>query len=466
MSKLSGINHIFFTGIGGIGMSGIAEILLQSGYQVSGSDRELSDITDYLITKGAKIYKGHDGDNLQNVDLLVYSSAIPENNPERTKARNLGITQIRRAEMLADIMENKYSIAIAGTHGKTTTAALCSQILIEAEIDPTVVVGGKLKNLRTNARLGKSDVFVTEADEFDRSFLALSARLAVLTSIEEDHLDCYKDLSDIKDAFLRFINNVYSDGKIICNIDDAGINDILDKITLPIITYGFSKEADYRIITSSFERNGSLFEIEYQGKNLGRFVLRVPGKHNILNALAAFIVALELKIPIEIIKDALYNFDGVERRFEIKGTVNNITIVDDYAHHPTEVAATIESAKSGWQKQVIVVFQPHLYSRTRDFFKEFTTALSNADKVILASIYQAREEPIPDVSSKLILEEAKKQGFTNFEYIEDMEFIADTLNDRLKPGDMVITMGAGNIWIVGEKLLSKLKGRNQGDPKN
>jgi UDP-N-acetylmuramate--alanine ligase len=456
MNILENKKHIFFVGIGGIGMSGIAEILLERGYRVSGSDRQLSDITVYLADRGAQIYEGHHAENLVDIDLLVYSSAVHENNPERQQATNLGVEQIRRAEMLAQIMVDKMNIAIGGTHGKTTTTALCSKIVIDGDLDPTVVVGGKLKNLKTNARLGQGNIFITEADEYDRSFLALSPDLAVLTTLEADHLDCYKDLTDIKNTFIEFANKVSDDGFVICCIDDPGIREILPNIASPVITYGTDPDADYRAVNLSFKENGSTFDIQTRDLIVECISLQIPGQHNILNALAAFTIADTLEIPLEKVKSSLHQFAGVDRRFEIKGVVNNIMIIDDYAHHPTEVEATIAGARNGWDRNLIVVFQPHLYSRTRDFYKEFTLALSKADKSIIADIYPAREEPIAEVDSTLITKEAEKKGFHNFHYISDKNDIEDYLLKEIKAGDMVITMGAGDIWTVSENLLKRL----------
>jgi UDP-N-acetylmuramate--alanine ligase len=457
MNILENKKHIFFTGIGGIGMSGIAEILIEEGFRVSGSDRQLSEITSYLADKGAHIYEGHRAENLRDVDLLVYSSAVPVNNPERQKAIDLGIEQIRRAEMLAQIMLGKKNIAIGGTHGKTTTTALCAKVVIDSGLDPTVVIGGKLKNLKTNARLGQGNIFITEADEYDRSFLALSPNIVVITTLEEDHLDCYQDLSDIKQTFLQFASKVPETGHIICCLDDPMIRDILPNINGPVITYGIHPDADYRAINLKYEESASFFNIQNKTKTINDVSLQIPGEHNVLNSLAAFIVGDLLKIPVEKIKSALHQFSGVDRRFEIKGVINNIMIVDDYAHHPTEVAATIAGARNGWDKNLIIVFQPHLFSRTRDFFKEFTKALSKADQVIIADIYPAREEPIPNVDSNLIITEAENQGYHNFQYIAQKEEIEEYLLNQIRSGDMIITMGAGDVWTVSENLLTKLR---------
>jgi UDP-N-acetylmuramate--alanine ligase len=457
MNILKDKKHIFFVGIGGIGMSGIAEILLERGYSVSGSDRLLSDITVYLAEHGAKIYDGHDGKNLVDVDLLVYSSAIPEDNPERQQATILGVEQIRRAEMLAHIMADKMNIAIGGTHGKTTTTALCSKIVIDGGLDPTVVVGGKLKNLKTNARLGHGDIFITEADEYDRSFLALSPDLAVLTTLESDHLDCYEDIEDIKKTFIQFANKVSDDGFVVCCVDNPGIKEIIPRITSPVITYGMDPESDYRAVNVYFKENGSYFDIQTKDLVVENISIQIPGNHNVLNALAAFTIADILEISLEKVKLSLHQLYGVDRRFEIKCVVNDVMIIDDYAHHPTEVAATISAARSGWGRNLIVVFQPHLYSRTRDFYREFTLALAKADKAIIADIYPAREEPIPGIESSIILDEAEKLGFNNFKYLPVKGDIEDFLIKEMKSGDMLITMGAGDIWTVADNVVKKLK---------
>jgi UDP-N-acetylmuramate--alanine ligase len=456
MNILKNKKHIYFTGIGGIGMSGIAEILLDDGFRVSGSDRQLSNVTSYLADKGVQIYEGHRAENLQDVDLLVYSSAVPESNPERQQAIRLGIEQIRRAEMLAQIMIGKNNIAIGGTHGKTTTTALTAKIVIDAGLDPTVVIGGKLKNLRTNARLGQGDVFITEADEYDRSLLALSPNIAVITTLEEDHLDCYEDLTDIKQTFLQFANKVPKTGITICCRDEPNIREIIPNIIGPVITYGIYPETDYQAINLKYDKSGSFFDIHNKARKIEDISLQLPGQHNILNALAAFIIGEILGISVDKIKTSLNEFSGVDRRFEIKGVINDVMIVDDYAHHPTEVAATIASARSGWKRNLIIVFQPHLYSRTRDFYMDFAAALAEADQVILADIYPAREKPIPDVDSSLIITAAEKLGSEHFRYIAEKEAIEAYLLKLIKSGDMIITMGAGDIWTVSENLLRNL----------
>ena len=451
------IKHIFFTGIGGIGMSGLAEIMLESGYEVSGSDRVLSETTDYLAAKGAAIYEGHRADNLQNVDAMVYSSAIPADNPELKRAAELGIPVIRRAEMLAEVMRLNYGIAIAGTHGKTTTTSMCAEILIAAELDPTVVVGGRLFSLKTNARLGKGEFFIAEADEYDRSFLALAPVFAIITSIEADHLDIYRDLDDIKANFVTFANKVPFYGSLIVCSDDPVIRDILPNLKPRVITYGLEGSPDFTARNLYFTELYSRFELYQKNNSLGTFEILIPGEHNVKNAIAAATVALELDIPIEKIKTGLQHFAGIERRFEIKGEYRDVLIADDYAHHPTEIKATLQAARKGYDRRLIAVFQPHLYSRTRDFCQDFARELALADVAIVTEIYPAREEPIPGISGKIVFNALKKYKSNNIHYIDQIDKLPDFILDIAQPGDLVLTIGAGNIYRVGNELISRLK---------
>jgi len=449
--------HIFFVGIGGIGMSGIAEIMLKNGYRVSGSDRELTDITEYLEQHGAKIYEGHSEKNLKDVDVLVYSSAVKEENPERQKAQKLKIIQIRRAEMLAQIISRQYCIGISGTHGKTTTTSMVGSVLMEGELDPTIVVGGRLKSLKTNARVGEGEFVVVEADEYDRSFLALSPTLAVITSLETDHLDIYDDLDDLKNTFIEYANKTPFYGSIICCDDEQGVKEIIPRLNKKCITYGLTDSADYHSGEISFENNQSLFNVHFKKELLGSIALKVPGVHNVKNALASVAVGHQLKIPFNKIKNALEKYAGVERRFEIKSIINDIMIVDDYAHHPTEVQATISAAKNGWNKRVIAVFQPHLYSRTRDFYREFAEALKDSDIVYITDVYPARELPIEGISGELICDALKKMNYQNVFYVAEKNNLANEIEEILKPNDMVITIGAGDIWKIGNQIIEDLK---------
>ena len=429
-------------------MSGLADILLESGYQVSGSDRVLSDITDYLATRGAIIHEGHDAKHMLDVDLLVYSSAVPPDNPERINAECSGIPQIRRAEMLAELMRLKYGIAIAGTHGKTTTTSMCAEILTKANLDPTIVVGGRFQSSLTNARLGKGDFFVTEADEYDRSFLTLSPAFGVITSIEEDHLDCYKDIEDIRSTFIEFAQKIPFYGSMVVCIDDEGVKSVAEQMPHNMLTYGISNPADYTAENISFEGQYSQFDLFHDKQLLGKIKLNIPGEHNIKNAMAAAIIGLEIEIPFATIQTALHEYSGVERRFEIKCDINDILVIDDYAHHPTEVRAALNSARMGYSRRIIAVFQPHLFSRTRDFYQEFATALDIADVVYVTDIYPAREEPISNVSGTLIFDQVSKEKY----YISLRENLASEILQVARPDDMIVIMGAGDIWKTGNEL--------------
>jgi len=455
----SSIKKLHFVGIGGIGMSGIAEILIDEGFSITGSDRAASDNTERLASLGAKVYIGHNMKNLEpEVDVLVYSSAVAPDNPEVTEARKRKIPVIRRAEMLAEVMRLKYGIGIAGTHGKTTTTSMVSLILMEGGIDPTVIVGGRLHGLAgSNARLGKGDFIVVEADEFDRSFLSITPTIAVLTTLETDHLDCYRDLEDIKSAFIQFAQKVPFYGFVVLCLDEPALQDIMPKIKKKIITYGLNGQADLQAMDIVHKQNTSRFLVVREGQDLGEIQLQIPGKHNVQNALAAIAVGLELKVPFDKVKAGIEKFTGVFRRWEVKAEVDGITVIDDYAHHPTEIRATLAGAKSGWRRRVIAVFQPHLYSRTRDFYDDFGRAFFNADVLVVTDVYPAREEPIQGVTGELIANAAKQYGHKQVHYVPDKKSVPDFLKSIVQKGDMVITMGAGDIWKFGEDYIKKLK---------
>lgn len=455
----SSIRKLHFVGIGGIGMSGIAEILIDQGFAITGSDRAASDNTERLESLGAKVYIGHDAKNLEpNVDALVYSSAVAPDNPEVLEARQRKIPVIRRAEMLAEVMRLKYGIGIAGTHGKTTTTSMVSLILMEGGIDPTVIVGGRLHGLAgSNARLGKGDFIVVEADEFDRSFLSITPTIAVLTTLETDHLDCYRDLEDIKSAFIQFASKVPFYGFVVLCLDEPALQDIMPKIKKKIITYGLNGQADLQAVDIIHKQNTSRFLVVREGRDLGEIELQIPGKHNVQNALAAIAVGLELKVPFDKVKAGIEKFTGVFRRWEVKAEVDGVTVVDDYAHHPTEIRATLAGAKSGWRRRVIAVFQPHLYSRTRDFYDDFGRAFFNADVLVVTDVYPAREEPIQGVTGELIANAAKQYGHKQVHYVPDKKTVPDFLKEIVQKGDIVITMGAGDIWRFGEEFIRKLK---------
>lgn len=453
------VKKIHFIGIGGIGMSGIAEILLDQGFSVTGSDKQLSEITERLEKLGAKIYEGHSPEHIEpDVDVVVYSSAVKMDNPEVQEAIRRKIPLIRRAEMLAELMRLKYGIGIAGTHGKTTTTSMVGLILIEGGFDPTVIVGGVLRDLGgTNARLGHGNFIVVEADEFDRSFLQLTPTIAVITTLEPEHLDCYGSVEELKNAFIDFANKVPFYGFVVLCLDEPMIQDIMPKIKKKIVTYGLNAQADVQAIDPEFSGRKASYTLIYKGKDYGRINLQVPGIHNIKNSLAGIAVGMELGIEFEKIKKAVERFRGVYRRFEIRAEVNGIIVVDDYAHHPTEIRAVLQAAKDGWKRRVVAVFQPHLYSRTRDFYLDFGRSFFNADVCVLTDVYPAREEPIEGVSGKLIADAARDFGHKDVHYVPNKMGLADYVLGLVKSGDMVIFMGAGDITKICGEFIKKLE---------
>ncbi len=456
----SSIKKIHFVGIGGIGMSGIAEILLDQGFSVSGSDRALSEVTERLQKLGAVIMEGHAESNVgEDVDALVYSSAVQPENPELVAAQRRKIPLIRRAEMLAEMMRLKYGVGIAGTHGKTTTTSMISLVLLEGGLDPTVIVGGKLSGLGgTNARLGHGDFIVVEADEYDRSFLSITPTVAILTTLETDHLDCYRDLEDIKGAFVQFASKVPFYGFIVLCVDEPALLDIMPQLSRKkIITYGMNPQADIQAVDIQYKNNTSTFTLVRSGNDLGQITIQIPGRHNVQNALAALAVGLELGVSFEKVKAGIERFSGVYRRWEKKGEIAGITLYDDYAHHPTECKATLAGAKAGWRRRVICVFQPHLYSRTRDFYEEFGKSFLLSDILIVTDVYPAREEPIQGVSGELIVDAAKRFGHKDVHYVSDKKQVPAFLKTMTRKGDIVITMGAGDIWKYGEEFLKMMK---------
>lgn len=451
------LRRIHFVGAGGVGMSGLAEILLLSTpLEISGCDRERGENTDRLIALGAKIAVGHDPAHLADVDLVVISSAVDESNPEVNAARERGIPVIRRAQMLGQIMRLKQGIAIAGTHGKTTTTSLTGMVLTEAGFDPTIVVGGRVRILGTNARLGRGDFLVAEADEYDRSFLELTPDVAVITNIEADHLDCYRDLSEILDAFVLFANRVPFYGAVVACLDDPGVGAVLSRVEKRVVTYGESPQAHVRAREIRLEASGTRFDVwDSEQGLLGEVRLPLPGRHNVANALAAIAVGRELLIPFETIARALAGFTGVIRRFETKGERADVLVVDDYAHHPTELAATLAAARQVYpDRRLVALFQPHLFTRTRDFATDFGRALLGADVAVVTDVYPSREKPLPGVSGQLVVRAAKEAGHRNLVYIPDKKRVADRLERLLKPGDLLLTMGAGDVVRFGEGYLA------------
>jgi UDP-N-acetylmuramate--alanine ligase len=401
------------------------------------------------------IFIGHQAENIQGAEVVVYSSAVrPADNPETKAALERKIPVIRRAEMLSEVSRLKYTLAIAGTHGKTTTTSMCGLVMMKAAMDPTVIVGGRLTGLGgSNARLGRGDWIVLEADEYDRSFLQLLPTIAVVTNIEADHLDIYSDLDDIKGAFTEFANKVPFYGSALVCLDDPGVRDVMPLIKRVTVTYGTSPQCDVRASNISYNERSSSYDLTYRGEPLGRIILNVPGNHNVLNSLAACGVALQCGVPPDVIRQALAEFGGVYRRFEIKGeTTAGVLVIDDYAHHPTEIQATLEAARKGWDRRIVAVFQPHTYTRTRDFYREFATSFDNADVIILMDVYPAREEPIEGVSGRLIADAARDAGHRQVFYAERLEDVAELLTQVLRPKDILLTMGAGDVWRVGSKV--------------
>ncbi len=459
--KFANINHIYFVGIGGIGMSGIAEILLNQGFRVSGSDLAITEITRHLVEVGATVYEGHNPENLHDVDVLVYSSAVSQDNTEVMAAIERKIPVIRRAEMLAEVMRLHHGIAVAGTHGKTTTTSMLGMVLIEGNKDPTVIVGGKLHAFGgTNARLGSGEFMVVEADEYDRSFLKLNPSIAILTTLEEEHLDIYGSIEDLKTAFIEFANKVPFYGFVILCLDEPTLQEILPEIQRKVITYGFSSQADVQAVDLVQKEQNSSFTVVVHGSELGVISLGVPGEHNVQNALAAIAVSLELGISFENIKTALDAFAGAFRRFEVKADVGGVLVVDDYAHHPTEVKVTLKGIKAGWRRRVICVFQPHTYTRTRDFYKDFGRSFMNADLLIVTDVYAAREHAIQGITGEIIAEAAKNFGHKNVQYVQDKTLLPELLLSLVQEGDLVITMGAGDIYLYGARFIELMKEKN------
>lgn len=453
--------HIHFVGIGGIGMSGIAEVLLNLGYRVSGSDLNVSDITKKLEGLGAAIHKGHKAGFEEGADVLVTSSAIAKDNPEVQSARKRHVPIIERAEMLAELMRlKKFGIAIAGSHGKTTTTSMVSTILFEAGLDPTMVNGGKVDHLGGNAKLGEGEFLVAEADESDGSFLKLSPVIEVVTNIDLEHCDYYKDIEHVKDLFFQFIEKIPFYGVAILCFDDANIVSLLPKIEKRVITYGLTEQAE--LYAGEIETNAcvSEFSVYFKGEKLGRVQLQIPGRHTIYNSLAAIAVALELEIPFSVIASALQGYTGVQRRLQIKGEVDDILVVDDYGHHPTEIHATLDAVRDGWPgRRLVVAFQPHRYSRTKALFDDFTMAFHRADVLLLTDIYAASEKPIKGVDSKTLLEAIGRYGQRNTHYVAQVADVPEALLALCEPGDLLLTLGAGNIVHAGEQLLELLQER-------
>jgi UDP-N-acetylmuramate--alanine ligase len=450
------VQQIHFVGIGGAGMSGIAEVLLNLGYRVTGSDLTRSDPVKRLEGLGGKIFIGHHASNIGSAQVVVCSSAVSPDNVEVQDALERRIPVIPRAEMLSELMRMKYSIAISGAHGKTTTTSLVATILAAGGLDPTAVIGGKFNRFGSHAKLGQGNFLVAEADESDGSFLKLTPTIAVVTSIDREHMDFYHHLDAIKEAFLAFLNKVPFYGLTIVCLDQEPIQALLPHLKKRYVTYGMTTQADLLASDVRFHRQESEFTVRYLGRSLGRFMLPLPGLHNVYNALAGIAVGLELDVDLEAIRSSLSEFAGVERRFQWIGEKRDITIIDDYGHHPTEIKATLDAVRTGWNRRLVVVFQPHRYSRTRDLMEEFSTAFYQADCLILTEIYPAGEKPIDGISAERLYEQIRQHGHRDVRYIAAFEDIIEALLTTVRPRDMVVTLGAGDIGKVGRILLEKL----------
>jgi len=458
------IQRVHFVGIGGIGMSGIAEVLLNLGFKVSGSDLKSSPTTIRLASLGAVTYEGHRPENIAGAEVIVTSSAISKENSEVAEAQKFHIPVIQRAEMLAELMRLKYGIAIAGMHGKTTTTSMVAAVLAAGGLDPTVVVGGRVDAMGSNARLGKSQYLVAEADESDRSFLKLSPILSVVTNIDREHMDCYRNMNDVKRAFLEFMDHVPFYGMVVLCNDDPILRRMMPSIRRRICTYGCRRGSDFHIKlgASSFDgehnRPVSRFQVKYRGDDLGEFVLHVPGTHNVMNATAAIAVGTGLDIPAGQIREALANFRGVDRRFQLKGKVAGVSVIDDYGHHPTEIRATLAAAKQCGFRKIHVIFQPHRFTRTRDLLDEFATAFRDADSLILVDIYAASEQPIEGVTAQVVASRINAAGRSAV-YAESFEEAVRVTLSEAQEGDMILTLGAGSVSQLGAALLEGLKSR-------
>ena len=449
-------HRIHFIGIGGAGMSGIAEVMLTMGYQVSGSDLKISDVTDRLLRLGGRVFPGHHPSNVAGAQVVVYSSAVKPDNPELKAARDAGIPVIGRAEMLAELMRMKYGVAVGGSHGKTTTTSMIAAVLARGGLDPTIVVGGRLHALGSNARLGHGSFLVAEADESDGSFLRLNPAVCVITNIDREHLDHYPDLDAVRQAFVYFANRVPFYGVTLLCVDDEQVRQILPLVTKRTLLYGTRPEAELKASRIDLIPHGSRFMVQAAGRDLGIIELQLPGVHNVLNALAAVAVGLEVEVAFEQIQEALAGFRGVSRRFETRGEAHGVRVVDDYGHHPTEIAATLAAAR-GLGGRLLVLFQPHRFTRTASLRHEFGGCFGDADRVWVLDVYPAGEPPIPGASGKSLVESAHERGNLKVEYAPDPSVAAAAIAAEARPGDTVITLGAGDVWKLGDEILSRLR---------
>ena len=453
------VKHIHLVGIGGIGMSGIAELLLNLDYFISGSDLRKTEVTEHLSDLGGKIFLGHRPQNINGADVVVFSSAVRGDNPEIVEARERSIPVIPRAEMLAELMRLKYGIAVAGSHGKTTTTSMVASILTEGGFDPTVVIGGRLNIWGgSNARLGRSDFLVAEADESDGSFLALSPSIAVVSNIDHEHIDFYRSMNNLRKTFIDFINKIPFYGRAILCVDDKEVQGLIPKLTKSYLTYGLNPQSDIRASGISKEGLNTTFDVIFKSRLAGNVTISIPGEHNILNALAAVGVGLELDIDFKYIREGLKNPGGLKRRFEIKDERGGILFLDDYGHHPTEIIATLSAAKECWpDRRLVVVFQPHRFTRTRDLYYKFVISFNQADFLIITPLYGAGEEPIPGVDSRTLYQGIRNHGHRAVTYCDSTEDTISELLDQIRPGDIVLTLGAGDIHLVGTDLLKRIE---------
>jgi UDP-N-acetylmuramate--alanine ligase len=452
----SRIRNIHFVGIGGSGMSGIAEVLINLGYQVSGSDLKRSATTDRLASLGARIFEGHQEQNVADVHVVVTSTAVKPDNPEVADARRRGIPVIPRAEMLAELMRLKYGVAVAGSHGKTTTTSMVAMVLDKGGLDPTVVVGGRLGVLGSGARLGRGEFMVAEADESDRSFLKLTPTVAIVTNIDREHLDTYKDLADVQEAFLGFLNKVPFYGAGVVCLDDGPVQDILQRVERRVVTYGLSRQAQVSATEVELGAAASRYVARQGGEVLGPVELAVPGAHNVLNSLAALAVGLELGVAFPAVQAGLAAFTGVDRRFQIRGEAGGVLVVDDYGHHPTEIRATLDTLRTrAAGRRTVVLFQPHRYTRTQHLWDEFCRAFHAADLVLLADIYPAGEEPVEGITAAALAEAIGRRGHRQTLYAGDLKTAGQRLLVEVQEGDVVLTLGAGSVWMAGEELLKQ-----------
>ena len=458
MMMLRKTRRIHFVGIGGSGMSGIAEVLVNLGYSVTGSDLEEGATVQRLRGLGATIAKGHKADHVGDTDVVVISSAVKPDNPEVLEARRRQIPVIPRAEMLAELMRLKYGVAIAGSHGKTTTTSMVATILAGAGLDPTIVIGGRLNILGSNARLGGGDLLVAEADESDGSFLRLTPTIAVVTNIDAEHLDHYGSLSALQKAFSDFLNKVPFYGCGIVCLDEPRVQEILPSLNRRVVTYGFSAQADLSAASVDLKEFHAAFDVRLHGKKLGRARIQVPGRHNVSNALAAIAVGLDLDVPFATIVAQLESFRGADRRFHLKGEANGIMVVDDYGHHPVEILATLSAAKKGWNRRTVVVFQPHRYSRVKALMNEFGRAFYDADVLAVTDIYPAGEAPLPGITAEAVAHAIEEHGHKDVTLVKDLKDVPAWIASNAREGDMVITLGAGSVYKAGEEYLRRLKG--------